>query len=85
MSSLEQAKKDYDWAVQEETRMEKLTQDYLHILEFGELDYRSRANIAKWIKECRVQRRAAKDIITTTKPVIDFLNGERGKMLISQL
>lgn len=82
---MDQAQKDYNWALQEESRMEKLTQDYLHMLEFGDLDYRRRAAVAKAIKECRVKRRESKDIINTTEPLVDFFNGERGKMLISQL
>lgn len=85
LCDMDQSKKDYDWAVQEESRMEKLTQDYLHMLEFGDLDYRSRAGVAKAIKECRVKRREAKDVIHTTEPIIDFLDGERGKVLLSQL
>lgn len=85
LSRMDQLKKDYDWAIQEESRMEKLTQDYLHMLEFGDLDYRKRAAVAKAIKECRMKRRNSKDVIITAEPVVDFLNGERGKILTSQL
>ena len=85
LSRMDQLKKDYDWAIQEESRMEKLTQDYLHMLEFGDLDYRKRAAVAKAIKECRMKRRNSKDVIITAEPVVDFFNGERGKMLASQL
>lgn len=85
LSRMDQLKKDYDWAIQEESRMEKLTQDYLHMLEFGDLDYRKRAAVAKAIKECRMKRRNSKDVIITAEPVVVFFNGERGKMLIAQL
>lgn len=85
LSKMDQLKKDYDWAVKEEIRMEKLTQDYLHMLEFGDLDYRKRAAVAKTIKECRMKRRNAKDVVITAEPVVEFFNGERGKVLITQL
>ena len=32
-----------------------------------------------------MKRRNSKDVIITAEPVVDFLNGERGKMLIAQL
>lgn len=85
LNEMEQAKKDYEWAIQEEIKMEKLTQDYLHMLEFGKLDYHDRARIAKSISACRISRRKSKDIIAITEPIVEFLSGEKGKVLISQL
>lgn len=85
LKQMDQMQKDYDWALQEEDRLEKLTQDYLHMLELTELSYRDRARIAKYIKECRIERRNAKDVIATAAPVVDFLNSEKGKELIGQL
>jgi len=85
LKQMDQIQKDYDWAMQEEDRLDKLTQDYLHMLEMAELSYHDRARIAKYIKECRKERRNAKDIIATTMPVVDFLNSEKGKVLIGQL
>ena len=32
-----------------------------------------------------MKRRNSKDVIITAETVVDFLNGERGKMLIAQL
>ena len=82
---LEQSQKDYVWAIEEETRLERLTQDYLHMIELTDLSYHDRAKIAAKLKECRVQRREAKDTVNILEPVVEFLNNERGKMLISQL
>lgn len=82
---MEDCQKDYEWALEEETRLEKLTQDYLHLLEFSERTYQDRANIASKLKECRMQRRTAKDTVTILDPVTEFLSGERGKLLIGQL
>ena len=82
---MEQTKNDYSWAIEEADQQEKLTQDYLHKLELMEIPYHEQAKIARKLKECRAQRRQAKDIIAATEPVIDFLNGEKGEMFINQL
>lgn len=84
LQGMEQTPKDYEWA-QEETRLEKLTQDYLHLLELSDLNYHDRAKIAGKLKDCRIERRAAKDMIMVLEPVTEFLTSERGKMLISQM
>lgn len=84
LSHIDQLKKDHDWAIQEESRMEKLTQDYLqqdylHMLEFENLDYRKRSVVAKEIKECRMKCRKAKNLVNTTEPILTFLMGNAGK------
>ena len=43
---MESASKDYAWNYNEVNRMDKLTQDYLHKLELGNLDYKERAKVA---------------------------------------
>lgn len=82
---LEQVEKDYTWAIQEEVQAENLTQDYLHQLELLPFTYHERAKIAKKLSECRVQRRAMKDTIMLNGPVVEFLETEKGKVLIAQL
>ena len=69
----------------EETRLEKLTQDYLHLLELTDLSYHDRAKLAEKLKDCRIQRRTAKDMVAVLEPIVEFLSTERGKVLISQL
>lgn len=81
----DQVQKDYDWSVREETRLEQLTQDYLHMLELDNISYRGRARVAKALKECRMERRLVKDQAAITKLVVDFLTGEKGKMMIPQM
>lgn len=85
LTLLDQIKKDNDWNGQEVVRLDRLTQDYLHMLELEDFSSRDRARVAKDLKACRVERRRAKDIVATTQPMVDFLAGERGKMMIAQL
>lgn len=85
LNLFEQVQKDNDWNAQEAVRLDRMTQDYLHMLELEDLSYRDRARVAKALKECRMDRRQAKDLVTTTQPMVDFLSGEKGKMMISQM
>ena len=82
---MEQCQKNYEWATQEEIRQEKLSQDYLHLLELSDLSYHDRAKVAMKLKECRMNRRVAKDTAAILGCVTEFLNNERGKMLTGQL
>ena len=82
---LEQVEKDYAWAIQEESKSEMLTQDYLHQLELVPFTYHERAKVAKQLRDCRVHRRAMKDIMIVNGPIVDFIRTEKGKVLISQL
>lgn len=59
-----------------------MTQDYSHILELSNVE---QTEIANAIKRCRVQRRNSKNTVWITEQPVEFLNGERGKMLIGQL
>ena len=38
--------RDYEWNKEEVNRLDKLTQDYLHMLELDGLDYKGRAKVA---------------------------------------
>lgn len=76
---LEEVKQDYNWNYDEVNKLEKLTQDYLHKLEFGGLTYKERAKIATQLSICRQQRRASKDTVETLRPLIDFLESDKGK------
>ena len=82
---LDDAQKDHAWAVEEESRLERLTQDYLHLIELTDLSYHERAKLASKLKECRIQRREAKDMVLVLDPVVEFLETERGKVLLGQL
>jgi hypothetical protein len=54
-----------------------ITQDILHSLELEEHDYHSSAKLAKELKEARKMRRAAKDLMAVTAPVLDWADANR--------
>lgn len=78
---MEEASKDYAWNYEEVGRMDKLTQDYLHKLELDNLDYKERAKVATQLAQCRQARRACKDTVEVLKPLVEFLESDRGKNL----
>lgn len=82
---LERIEKDYAWALQEESKAEAESQDRLHQLEFLGLSYHDQSKIAKQLKECRIRRRVMKDTILVYTPIMEFIESEKGKMLIGQL
>lgn len=78
---MEDASKDYAWNYNEVGRMDKLTQDYLHKLELGNLDYRERARVATQLAQCRRTRRECKDTVEVLEPLVQFLESDKGKNL----
>lgn len=80
-----EAQKDYQWNYEEVNRLDHLTQDYLHELELGGLDYRDRAKVATRLRDCRQLRRASKDTVEVLEPLMEFLNSEKGKPLLNLL
>lgn len=77
------AKGDYEWNKEEVNRLDKLTQDYLHMLELNGLDYRERAKVATKIAKCRQERRESKDTTEILEPLIQFLNSDKGKNMMN--
>lgn len=65
-------------ALADEQQSNDETQDILHSLELEEHDYHSTAHLAKKLKKVRQKRRAAKDLITQTTPIIDWVEHNRG-------
>lgn len=58
--------------------MNKLTQDYLHDIELGGLDYKGRAKIATKLKDARQTRRVNKDITILLEPLRDWVITHKG-------
>ena len=73
---LDQAQKDYAWYKDELHRLEQLQQDYLHMLELQDATYHKRAKIASELRQCRIDRREAKDTIAILDPMVDFLQSD---------
>lgn len=85
LNLITEAQRDYQWNYDEVNRLDRLTQDYLHKLELGGLDYRGRAKVATQIKDCRQLRRASKDTVEVLEPLMEFINSDRGKNLLNLL
>ena len=80
---VDKARQDYEWNYNEVNRLDYLTQDYLHKLELDGLCYSERAKVATQLARCRQLRRASKDTVEIFKPLIDFLDTDKGKQLLS--
>lgn len=78
-----EAKSDYEWNKSEISRLDRLTQDYLHKLELDDLSYSERAKIATQLKKCRQLRRASKDTVEILEPFIEFIESEKGKQTMN--
>lgn len=72
-------------ASEEIAKLDKLTQDYLHMLELNHLNYKERAKVATKISKCRRERRHAKDVADITAPLVDFLQTDKGKTALNNL
>lgn len=81
--TIDRAVKDYTQNYDEVSRMEKLTQDYLHKLELGNLNYKERAKVATQLAKCRKARRDCKDTVEILEPLVDFLNIGNGRNLVN--
>lgn len=78
-----ETKADYDWNSSEITRLDKLTQDYLHQLELDDLSYHERAKIATQLAECRRLRSASKDTVELLYPFIEFIDSDKGRQTMN--
>ena len=80
---VDNAKADYKWNDSEVSRLDSLTQDYLHQLELGGLDYKQRARIATRLAKCRQERRGSKDTVQVLQPLMDYLETDKGKQALN--
>lgn len=81
--TVETARQDYEWNKTEINRCDKLTQDYLHMLELNGLNYAERAKVATKLSECRQMRRSSKDTVEILEPFISFIDSDKGKSLMN--
>lgn len=78
-----EAKSDYDWNSSEISRLDRLTQDYLHQLELGNLSYHERAKVAEKLAKTRQLRRASKNTVEILEPLIEFIDSDKGKQTMN--
>ena len=67
----------YRISVSNEQEANDATQDILHSLELETHDYHDSARLARKLKEVRQARRAAKDLMGQTLPVVEWAEGNR--------
>jgi hypothetical protein len=82
---LSQATSDYSFSKEEVGRLDLLSQDYLHKLELQEGNYHDRAKVANALRQCRIDRRFHKDRVSILEPLVQCLEADRGKLIVSQL
>ena len=80
---VDEAQKDYTWNYDEVNRLDKMTQDYLHKLELEPLSYQQRAKVATQLTKCRKMRRECKDTTEILYPLVQFLDSDKGKTMMS--
>lgn len=83
LNMVDQVQSDYTWNSEEIERLDRLTQDYLHILELDSPDYKERAKIATQLQKCRQDRRTSKDTIEILEPLVSYLDTDNGKKAIN--
>lgn len=75
----------FRWHTDELARLDKLTQDYLHSLELGGMDYKGRAKLATALARCRKERRAHKNALQVLRPAVEYTESDHGKRALSLL
>lgn len=70
---------------EEMNNQEKLTQDYLHSLELGDLNCSERGKIATKLSTNRKDRRYYKDRVEEFEPIIEFFKDPNHKKTLDQL
>lgn len=78
LNFLREAEELYKTSYTKVNELDKLTQDYLHDIELGDLDYKGRAKIATKLKETRQSRRKCKDVTLTLQPVTEWIQLHKG-------
>ena len=86
-----QCKTDYNWYASQMEVEENKENTLRHEIEGVGINnrtppgYRERARLATELQEALIARRVAKDYVTITKPMADFLSTDIGKKMINNL
>lgn len=75
----------YTYNYNEVNRLERKTQDYLHILELKASNYKERAKVATKLSRCRQERRESKDFLEDAQSLVNFLRSDKGVSLMKSL
>ena len=85
LNFISEAESSYNFCSEEMTKQEKLTQDYLHTLELGELSYKDRAKVATQLATNRRDRRYYKDKVEELQPIIEFVSKPENRRVFKGL
>jgi hypothetical protein len=80
-----EAQVQYRICEEEVNNQDKLTQDYLHKLELGELKCDERSKVATKLAINRQDRRYYKDRVEEFKTIVDFFNDPANKKVLEKL
>lgn len=80
-----EAQVQYRICEEEVNNQDKLTQDYLHKLELGELKCNERSKVATQLAINRQDRRYYKDRVEEFKPIVEFFNDPVNKKVLEKL
>lgn len=82
---VQNVKSDYDYNVEAMRKEDRITQDYLHMLELEDLSYHERSKVATKLVENRKARRDYKDMVEELEPIIEFLEDPANKKVIDHM
>ena len=82
---LDRAQMDYQYYYDKVNEMDRLTQDYLHMVELKDLYDMELIRFGEELRDCRRKRREYKDICGHLHPVVVFLETEKGQAAHNQL
>ena len=82
---LQNVKSDYDYNVEAMKKEDRVTQDYLHMLELEDLTYHERSKVATKLVENRKSRREYKDMVEELEPIVEFLEDPANRKVIDQM
>jgi len=85
LMAFEQAEKDYLWSYDQVNQCDKETNDILHSLELDPIDKNQRNRLATRLAHIRKQRREHKNIVEINEPIVEFLQGEKGRQMCNLL
>ena len=80
-----EAQRLYKFCSDEVNTQDKLTQDYLHSLELGELSCSERSKLATKLATNRKDRRYYKDRVEELEPIVQFFSDPAHKKLLDKL
>ena len=77
LAFLRETEQQYHMAEADEQEANDATQDLLHFIELEDHDHEEYARLSEELKAVRKQRRKAKDTMSETAPILDWMDSNR--------